>query len=153
MSQSDCTLEVRPVPGHPGYLVTSAGDVLSKTTGRPLKPWPHERTGHLRVRLYGKHLARRGCNNHGRLVTNRFVNAYVHVLVCTAFHGPPPFEDALVLHWDDNPANNGPENLRWGTRAQNEADKVRNSSLDDDGFDWAVGAWRDNGPLFAGVAS
>lgn len=42
----------------------------------------------------------------------------VHRLVCEAFHGPPP-DGADTLHLDENPANNRPENLKWGTRKEN----------------------------------
>jgi hypothetical protein len=40
-------------------------------------------------------------------------------LVCEAFHGPAPFERAVVMHLDDNPGNNRPENLKWGTQKEN----------------------------------
>ncbi len=40
-------------------------------------------------------------------------------LVCEAFHGPPPFELAVVMHLDDNPGNNRPENLKWATQKEN----------------------------------
>lgn len=43
----------------------------------------------------------------------------VHKLVCEAFHGPKPFVGAIVLHKDDNPMNNRPENLKWGTQKEN----------------------------------
>ncbi|MEO0603264.1 MAG: HNH endonuclease signature motif containing protein [Myxococcota bacterium] len=144
---------MREVSGFPGYRVTSDGEILSKKTGRPLKPWAHQRTGHLRVRLYGPQLDPVAVTVGASVQQWRMRNAYVHVLVCTAWHGPPPFEGALVLHWDDDPTNNRPDNLRWGTRKENAEDFARNNSLDDDGFDWSVGAWRDAGPLFAGVAS
>lgn len=43
----------------------------------------------------------------------------VHRLVCEAFHGPPPFDRAVVIHIDENALNNRPENLRWGTQKEN----------------------------------
>jgi len=53
-------------------------------------------------------------------------NVSVHTLVLEAFVGPcPPGEEAL--HADDNPANNRwPENLSWGTRSKNLADRIAN---------------------------
>lgn len=51
----------------------------------------------------------------------------VHVLVLTAFVGPRP-EGLFGCHWDDNPANNHLENLRWGTRSENVKDSVRNGA-------------------------
>ena len=43
----------------------------------------------------------------------------VHQLVCEAFHGPRPFEKAVVIHIDENAHNNRPENLKWGTQKEN----------------------------------
>lgn len=43
----------------------------------------------------------------------------IHQLVCEAFHGPAPFEGAVVMHVDENAANNRPENLKWGTQKEN----------------------------------
>ena len=43
----------------------------------------------------------------------------IHRLVCEAFHGPPPFDGAVVMHIDDDPANNTPENLKWATQKEN----------------------------------
>lgn len=40
-------------------------------------------------------------------------------LVCAAFHGPAPFERAVVMHIDENSRNNRPENLKWGTQKEN----------------------------------
>lgn len=127
----------RPLPGYPGYAVTDAGEVLGKA-GQPLRPRAHWRTGHLRVRVYGGTAARRAVVRGERVHACRYDDLYVHVAVCLAWHGPPPFEGALVRHLDDDPHNNDPANLRWGTRLENAADRRRNS-VDDDGFDWATG--------------
>lgn len=47
----------------------------------------------------------------------------VHQLVCEAFHGPKPPEPEIglvvVMHLDENSANNRPANLAWGTQKQN----------------------------------
>ena len=48
-----------------------------------------------------------------------FGSMKVHRLVCEAFHGPPPFERAVVLHLDEDATNNRAENLRWGTQKEN----------------------------------
>ena len=55
-----------------------------------------------------------------RSVPNRiFGTIKVHRAVCEAFHGPPPFPKAVVIHLDENGLNNRPENLRWGTQKEN----------------------------------
>lgn len=46
-------------------------------------------------------------------------NVKVHRVVCDAFHGPAPFAGAVVMHLDDNPLNNRPENLRWASQREN----------------------------------
>jgi hypothetical protein len=46
-------------------------------------------------------------------------NMKVHRLVCEAFHGPPPFPKAVVIHLDEDATNNRPENLKWGTQKEN----------------------------------
>ena len=40
-------------------------------------------------------------------------------LVCEAFNGPKPFAGAVVMHTDENAANNRAENLKWGTQKEN----------------------------------
>lgn len=53
----------------------------------------------------------------------------LHTLVCEAFHGLRPGRTSVVRHLDGDPANNDPANLRWGTKAENEADKRRHKTL------------------------
>jgi hypothetical protein len=43
----------------------------------------------------------------------------VHRIICEAFHGPPPFPDAVVNHKDENRGNNHAENLEWLSSADN----------------------------------
>lgn len=40
-------------------------------------------------------------------------------LVAEAFHGPAPFAGAVVMHLDENAANNRANNLAWGTQREN----------------------------------
>ena len=55
----------------------------------------------------------------------------VHRLVLEAFVGPCP-EGMEACHWDDNPANNRLDNLRWATRHENMLDRSRNG-IDNNG--------------------
>lgn len=43
----------------------------------------------------------------------------VHQLICEAFNGAKPFDGAVVMHLDENAANNRPDNLAWGTQREN----------------------------------
>lgn len=49
----------------------------------------------------------------------------IHRLVAESFIGESPFEGAQVAHSDGNKSNNCYKNLRWVSRKENEADKVK----------------------------
>ena len=52
----------------------------------------------------------------------------LHILVCTAFHGPRPF-NTVCCHRDDDKLNNVASNLYWGSIAQNAKDAIKNRRL------------------------
>ncbi len=52
----------------------------------------------------------------------------VHVLVCAAFHGPKPSPTHEVAHWNNDPLDNRPSNLRWVTSMANKADMIRHGT-------------------------
>jgi hypothetical protein len=95
----------QPIPGADGYYASSEGRI--KGPYKVHKPWVGIR--YLEVKVHNK--------------TKR-----VHRLVALAFHGPGP-EGAQCLHRDDNPFNNKPENLYWGTPKQNMADRASNGNM------------------------
>jgi len=107
----------REVPGWGGrYLVSNQGRVQSvrtlrsgAVTKRILSPRPGAK-GHLRVVLHEG---------------ERRQESNVHVLVLEAFVGPRP-PGMVACHWNDDPADNRAENLRWGTHTDNMNDRVRN---------------------------
>lgn len=94
-------------PEFPHYLVSPAGRVFSVRSGRFLKP--------CRV---GEYL--------GQMITHvdgRIVKRYMHRLVLEAIVGPcPPGMQARHLNGDRH--DNSATNLVWGTKRENEADKV-----------------------------
>jgi hypothetical protein len=60
---------------------------------------------------------------------------YVHHLVLNAFVGPcPPGQECL--HGDGVPANNGEDNLRWGTRIENMIEGIARGERDRQ-YGWA----------------
>lgn len=70
-------------------------------------------------------------NNHGTLSVGLYDGAgkrstqRVCQLVLEAFVGPRP-QKLDCCHWNDNPADNRLENLRYDTRSANQCDAVRN---------------------------
>lgn len=97
-----------PIPGHGAYLVSSAGRIKSVRTGRVLKPGRGRRCPYRSFRPS---------------VNGAATTLYVHVAVLLAFHGERPAGHE-ALHKDGNTENNRASNLRWGTRAENAADRV-----------------------------
>jgi hypothetical protein len=104
--------EWRDVPSAPGLLASSEGRIMSI---------PRRQEQHRGTRLYGgqpqfgswsRKNARFYLTYLGRTYT-------VARLICEAFHGPPPFDDAMALHLDENAANNRAANLKWGTCKEN----------------------------------
>lgn len=98
----------KSVPGFEGqYDVSSQGRVRTfrrGANGRLLKPGRMPQ-GHLSVAL------------------GRGNSQCVHKLVLLAFVGPPP-KGCECLHGNGDPSDNRLENLRWGTRSENNIDAV-----------------------------
>jgi hypothetical protein len=103
----------RDVPSVPGILVSSEGRMMYLPHREPM---PKGGT-----RPYGGQPTFGCWNKHdGRFVAIVRGKTYkLHRLIAEAFHGPPPFEDAVVMHLDENAANNRASNLRWGTQKEN----------------------------------
>lgn len=95
-------MKIRQIQRAPNYEVTDTGDVRNRATGKMLKPFIADRTGHLAVTLHEKRY-------------------YVHVLVAEAFAARPP-GCVEVRHLDNDPQNNRISNLAWGTRSENVID-------------------------------
>ena len=113
-AQAEKPILVTTLPELPDYEIHRDGTIVRVRGQRqgPMKSWDNCR-GYLVVRL-------------------RTVYGYrsfkVHRLVCRAFHGSPPIygeDEAHCRHIDGDPLNNHADNLRWGTRSENEHDKKR----------------------------
>lgn len=110
------------IPGYPGYHVTKDGKVYSRHTNRkgilsntwtPLKTSLMS-TGYLKVRI---------CSKLGIIK-----NLSVHRLVAMVYI-PNPNNYPLVMHLDDDKANNKVENLQWGTVSMNTLDAYNKGLL------------------------
>ena len=102
------------IPGWPGYRATDDGRIWTSKLGagggwRPLKPKVSS-VGYLALTLSHEN-RQRDCN--------------VHELVLSAFSGPKPEGKRVCRHLNGSPRDNRPENLAWGTYAENEDDKMR----------------------------
>lgn len=117
----DRLLVCSPIPSSPNddYCAGSDGHIYSRTRyagfGRkeltdwyPLIGHRDKRKGYVRVSL---------CHE------NTKVTRSIHSLICEAFYGKSPFDGAQVRHLDGDPQNNLPDNLAWGTQAENWSDR------------------------------
>lgn len=103
-------MELRPIQEAPGYYVCEQF-VWSKRIGE----WPYKMIGYTSDRGY----------LYVRLTVNCKVVAWrVHRLIALVWLGPPPPDKPVVLHKDDNPANNHYLNLKYGTCAENSRQMV-----------------------------
>ena len=113
----------RPIAGHDGYEVSSLGRVRSidRVIIRMTKRGP------VQARLKGRVRKPSSAGNGYCIVTLGRARPYIHSLVLEAFVGPrPPGHQAA--HNDGNRLNNAVWNLRWATRAENEADKAKHGT-------------------------
>jgi hypothetical protein len=127
----------RDVPSVPGILVSSEGRVMFVPHRRPMPNGHGERSygGQATFGVWAKDAGRFIIRIHGHTYK-------VHRLICEAFNGPAPFEDAVAMHADENAANNRASNLQWGTQKEN---------LNADGFiSYCRERTGDNNPLIKG---
>ena len=98
-----------PIPGFPGYEASSDGRVRSLVRGkwRVVRGWLAT-GGYLRTSIPAEDGVVR--------------SVALHRLVASAFHGPCP-EGMECRHLNGVPNDNRPENLRWGTKSENQLDK------------------------------
>lgn len=95
-----------PIPGHPRYLVSDAGEVFSLARNRMIG-YPDKR-GRLNVELDRKHF-------------------FVHQLVLLAFIGPRP-EGMECCHNNGDHTDNRLSNLRWDTHDSNMKDREKHGT-------------------------
>ncbi len=126
MAETNPIEEWRVVDGFTDYEVSDQGHVRRRTDSIRV----HHQTGRLFVMYESGRLKLASPDRNGYLtvrLTNGTVSrlCFVNILVCAAWHGPRPSRDHHAAHWDGDSLNNHPCNLRWATRAENEADKLR----------------------------
>ena len=117
--------DVRPIPGYPGYFAGRNGCIYSSLTqGGPGVGW-YAGTSRKRLKPGRCGEGYLGVNIRGN--GNGRSKKYVHRLVCLTFHGEPkPGQE--VCHQDGVRSHNSADNLRWDTRSNNHADKVKHGT-------------------------
>lgn len=114
--------EWRPIDGHENYEVSSLGHVRSLD----------------RYAVHGSSLRfRRGCVLSESPGGKRYYyinltlkkGVAIHVLACTAFHGPKPGPGYQVAHANGDSFDNRAANLRWATASENNRDKLLHGTL------------------------
>jgi len=101
---------MRPIPSAPGYSASTDGHIYRNGTRR--KAGTNGR-GYLRIKLS---------------ISNKQRDAYIHRLVCEAYHGPCP-PGMQCRHLNGTRDDNRPENLEWSDKLTNEADKRKHGTL------------------------
>jgi len=96
---------MRKIPSFPAYSACSNGFIWRY--GRIVKPRLNRPDGYLSIKPSMNGLQR---------------DAYVHRLVCEAWHGPCP-SGKECRHKDGNRLNNAPSNLEWADHGDNLADR------------------------------
>lgn len=105
-------IQMRAVPGHPGYYITDSGRLWSTLPwrglrGRWMAPQAGKR-GYLTVRIQGR-------------------TRTIHSLVAEAFIGPRP-EGQQVRHLNGDRHDARLSNLAYGTQSENNLDSVRHGT-------------------------
>ncbi len=114
--------EWHDIPSLPGYQASTLGRIRSAV--RPLRDALGRRYI-LPSKLRALSVAPNGYlrfNARGRQRT-------VHRAVLEAFVGPCPTPNHQAAHWDGDKTNCQLDNLRWATRAENAADKIRHGTV------------------------
>jgi len=110
----------KPVPDDSGILASSWGRILFPTYHMPNANGSGYRTVKTEPTFGYMGRGHAGAKHCYRATYSRKLgNLKVHQLVCAAFHGPKPFDKAVVIHLDEDGQNNRPENLKWGTQKEN----------------------------------
>lgn len=99
-----------PIPGYPGYEASQTGEIRSRRGGR--------------LRVLRQRADRNGYRRVNVSVGGVSSTIRLHQAVLLAFRGPAPLGADLIRHLDGNPSHNALTNLAYGTRAENEYDKV-----------------------------
>lgn len=123
-------MELRDIPGWPGYKASDEGRIYSywgRGTDRGYRYDREPRRLAISYQISGRYQKVVLVSPDGTHTNHR-----VHRLVCLAFHGEPPSPVHQASHKDDDHDNNRPDNLLWETNQENQSRRVANG-IDDAG--------------------
>lgn len=113
----------KPIPSQPEITASSLGRVCVKSSTAKM-PHGAVRAYHPKPTYGYEQKTANGRNGVPKRMTLRVTRLKrtfkIARLVCEAFHGRQPSDLHIVMHLDENPSNNRPENLKWGTRKENQ---------------------------------
>lgn len=109
--------EWRPIPGFPGYRISSDGRVRSD----------HSKYG--KVGLLRPKRTQSGYHRVSLFRDGKMHSFAVHRLVLLVFVGPPPSPDSVTRHLNGKRLDNRVENLAWGTVQDNHDDMVAHGTF------------------------
>lgn len=125
--------EFRPCPRFPGYRVSRCGQRVQSC--KVVRPVPGAPRGTVAVEFSDewRDLAINRWTRKRYLyvslrVNNKKANVGVHTLVLEAFVGPR-LDGMEARHLNGDPADNRLDNLAWGTKEENAADKLRHGNV------------------------
>lgn len=112
----------KPIPSIDGAFASSDGRVLFPPRNDAVMPNGGIRTYSSKPTFgYEEKTATARSDSGKRMIIRWRCKTYkIHRLVCEAFHGLAPSEKSIVLHINEEPTDNRAENLRWGTRKENQ---------------------------------
>lgn len=109
----------KPVPSLPGIMASNEGRLLLPPRYAPLPNGGFRQYSPEPTAGVVRRASPSASYSYRAIYAKGFGNIRVHRAVCEAFHGPAPFEGAVVIHMDEDAHNNRPENLKWGTQQEN----------------------------------
>jgi HNH endonuclease/NUMOD4 motif len=128
MSESmiENNIEWRSIPGYEGvYSVSNTGLLRSE----PREVWGGRAFYNTPQKILKQWVTPDGYSLAGGHYNRKGIQLFVHICVCSAWHGPKPSPKHEVRHLDGDPTNNAIDNLAWGTRSQNIADAKRHGTF------------------------
>jgi hypothetical protein len=110
-------IEYREIPGHSDYMAGYDGSIASKKL-----------YGKVTFRIISQRLNDQGYMRVRIMVESNPMDFKVHQLIMMAFGPPKPSSRHEIRHCDGIKTNNHADNLKWGTSAENKADRIRHGT-------------------------